>query len=178
MSALGKPVLRGSTIMPPLRHLRQEEKTGEQVWQEAAEEEAKEVRVDEECPDSSSGQLKQTEVAGYLSASRKRARTRAHQEHIFPGALGLSFEISRLPEPTKQRLLPHPTSKGGNLNKNGCQNLPRSMQNHLKALQGTTLGLQTSSSSETMHDAGFPVVSLEGLGVIYDSTTRASGASG
>lgn len=49
MSALGKPDLRGSTIMPPLRHLRQEEKMGEQVWQGAAGEEAKEERMDEEC---------------------------------------------------------------------------------------------------------------------------------
>ena len=33
ISALGKPDLRGSTIMPPLRCLRQEEKLGKQVWQ-------------------------------------------------------------------------------------------------------------------------------------------------
>ena len=33
ISALGKPDLRGSTIMPPLRHLRQEGIMGKQVWQ-------------------------------------------------------------------------------------------------------------------------------------------------
>lgn len=48
MSALGKPDLRGSTIMPPLRHLRQE-KMCEQEWQAAAGEGAKEGKGDQEC---------------------------------------------------------------------------------------------------------------------------------
>lgn len=46
ISALGKPDLRGSTIMPPLRRLCQEEKMDQQVWQGAIGEEAKEVRKD------------------------------------------------------------------------------------------------------------------------------------
>lgn len=44
ISALGKPDLRGSTIMPPLRHLRQEGMMGKQVWQAAVGEEVKVVR--------------------------------------------------------------------------------------------------------------------------------------
>ena len=45
ISALGKPDLRGSTIMPPLRHLRQEGMMGEQVWQAAVGEEVKVMRM-------------------------------------------------------------------------------------------------------------------------------------
>lgn len=45
ISALGKPDLRGSTIMPPLRHLRQEGMMGKQVWQAAVGEEVKVMRM-------------------------------------------------------------------------------------------------------------------------------------
>ena len=157
MSALGKPDLRGSTIMPPLRHLRQEEKVGKQVGQGAAGGEAKEV----------SG-LKMPGICTLESSSRHRwtvARESAgsgqeqeHQEHTFPGMYGLPFQLSRLPEPTKLRSLPCSTSKGDNWIKNRCQNLPRSTENH-KVLEGTILGLRTSNGIGTIPDDGFLAVS-------------------
>lgn len=172
--ALGKPDLRGSTIMPPLRHLK---KMGEQMWQGAAGEEAKEVsglRMPGTAPLDSSSRHGQPATRAPAGSGQEQQ----HREHTFPGACGLSFELSRPSESTKWRLLPRPTPKGDNLIKNRCQNLPRSMQNHRKAPQGTTLDPRTSSSSETIHDTGFPVLSLEGLRVIYDSATGASRASG
>ena len=73
ISALGKPDLRGSTIMPPLRHLRQEGIMGKQVWQADVGEEGDE-NVGKNELDTNSGWLKQTCVDSCLSASRKWAR--------------------------------------------------------------------------------------------------------
>lgn len=119
MSALGKPDLRGSTIMPPLRHLRQEEKMGKQVWRGAVEKRRRRRAWTQGAWDVSSGALKQTLKDGCPRVSRKWARTpRAHLPHpfSFPAA-----QVHKTETPAMSYI------QGDNLIKNRCQNSPRSM---------------------------------------------------
>lgn len=84
ISALGKPDLRGSTIMPPLRHLRQEGTMGKQMWQAAVGEGVKVVRMvrTKNDWDINAGWFKQTHTDGCLSASRKWARATTQRAHL------------------------------------------------------------------------------------------------
>lgn len=129
---LGKPDLRGSTIMPPLRYLRQEGKNGSagvagSYWRRG---EGGKNRP--RMP----GTFLLSDGSGRHAGMATRAAAgsgQEHKEHTSPSKHGLDFRLSRLPKPTELRLLPRPTPRGTN----GQEQVPELTKVNAESSQGS-----------------------------------------